>query len=56
MSMTLQYNVQGLGDKGTYLVRGQVILLKAPWVKHSHGAEVADNMTCIYLQEEGKEI
>jgi len=38
-----------VGDKGTYLVRGQVILLKAPWVKHLHGIEVVDNVYNIYL-------
>jgi len=43
-----------VGDKGMYPVRGQVILLKAPWVKHSYGVEVADEVTYIYPREEGK--
>jgi len=43
-----------VGDKEMYPVRGQVILLKAPWVKHSYGVEVADDVTYIYPREKGK--
>ena len=42
-----------VGDEGMYPVRGQIILLKAPWVKHSFGVEVADDVTYIYPREEG---
>ena len=40
-----------VGDHGMYPVRGQVIVLKAPWVKHSFGVEVADDVTYIYPRE-----
>ena len=45
-----------VGDKGMYPVRGKIILLKEPWIKHSCGAEVADNVTYTFIHEKKEKI
>ena len=52
-------NCSGLGsrelvnDQEMYPVRGQAILVDAPWVKHSIAAEVGDDVTYIYPRSDG---
>ena len=52
-------NCSGLGsielvnDRELYPVRGQAILVDAPWVKHSITAEVGEDVTYIYPRRKG---
>ena len=52
-------NCSGLGsrelvnDQEVFPVRGQAILVDAPWVKHSITAEVGDDVTYIYPRSNG---
>ena len=42
-----------VGDQELYPVRGQAILVNAPWVKHSMTAEVGEDVTYIYPRRKG---
>jgi len=52
-------NCSGLGsrdlvnDQGVYPVRGQAVLVDAPWVKHSITAEVGEDVMYIYPRRRG---
>lgn len=52
-------NCSGLGsrelvnDQEVYPVRGQAILVDAPWVKHSITAEVGEDVTYVYPRSKG---
>ena len=59
INISLRQNGDGLGsrelvnDQEVFPVRGQAILVDAPWVKHSITAEVGDDVTYIYPRSDG---